>query len=261
MDRTQKCKKCGDSHPLTARYWHKSDSHRSGLSTTCKACASAYLQERRGKPILSREQFWADLEKAERVLTLREHGLRECSSCGQVKPLEDYYGKGDKGKISQCKPCYSQVKKAEYQLNKDELKAKSNARYKSNRDSISRRRRQLYRENRESMVAVAREYRERNREKTREWAKTNYAKRKCAQGDYGDIEVQALLVYQEGYCAACGKDLDSGFHVDHILPISRGGDNSIRNLQILCPGCNQSKHARLLDEFLEDIGGVYEEQE
>ena len=31
------------------------------------------------------------------------------------------------------------------------------------------------------------------------------------------------------------------FHIDHIKPLSIGGNNDISNLQILCKGCHNSK--------------------
>jgi len=37
--------------------------------------------------------------------------------------------------------------------------------------------------------------------------------------------------------------------VDHILPISRGGDNNRSNLQTLCSRCNSSKGTRLPEEW------------
>jgi len=41
-------------------------------------------------------------------------------------------------------------------------------------------------------------------------------------------------------CAYCKIQTPFG-HVDHIKPISRGGTDDRRNLQYLCPKCNQSK--------------------
>lgn len=44
-------------------------------------------------------------------------------------------------------------------------------------------------------------------------------------------------------CQKCGFHTDdkSKLHIDHILPFSKGGDNSDKNLQVLCPECNLAK--------------------
>jgi len=56
-------------------------------------------------------------------------------------------------------------------------------------------------------------------------------------------------------CALTGRPIDFNkpetYEYDHIQPISRGGDNTLSNLQILCPEANQAK-GRLTDqEFIE----------
>ena len=40
-------------------------------------------------------------------------------------------------------------------------------------------------------------------------------------------------------CLSCGKTSDIA--IDHILPKSQKGNNSIDNLQVLCRSCNSSK--------------------
>lgn len=43
-------------------------------------------------------------------------------------------------------------------------------------------------------------------------------------------------------CVRCGKKLrKSDAEIDHILPQSLGGTNSIDNLQVMCKSCNCSK--------------------
>jgi hypothetical protein len=46
-------------------------------------------------------------------------------------------------------------------------------------------------------------------------------------------------------CVQCGHDLhQSGHHIDHIIPFSRGGLTTEDNLQALCPRCNLRKGNR-----------------
>lgn len=44
-------------------------------------------------------------------------------------------------------------------------------------------------------------------------------------------------------CVACGKSAHDGvlLHVDHIIPRSKGGTNTIDNYQTLCNECNLGK--------------------
>lgn len=46
-----------------------------------------------------------------------------------------------------------------------------------------------------------------------------------------------------GRCARCGSRVRLEF--DHIVPISRGGSNTARNIELLCQDCNRSKGSRI----------------
>lgn len=62
------------------------------------------------------------------------------------------------------------------------------------------------------------------------------------EGSYKASDVEFMIKEQDGFCNGCCAGLElTGYHVDHIVPISRGGSNWPTNLQLLCPTCNLSK--------------------
>ena len=51
-------------------------------------------------------------------------------------------------------------------------------------------------------------------------------------------------------CYICGKKIPLGHrHVDHIVPLSKGGKHVPSNLAIACDECNLSKHDKLPEEM------------
>ncbi len=54
-----------------------------------------------------------------------------------------------------------------------------------------------------------------------------------------------VLIRDNCLCRMCGaspaKDPDVTLHVDHIVPVSRGGPTTLDNLQTLCAACNLGK--------------------
>ena len=60
--------------------------------------------------------------------------------------------------------------------------------------------------------------------------------------------VRAKVLSRDGYrCRHCGitADLGAVLHVDHIIPISKGGTSDLGNLQTLCQDCNLGKSNRM----------------
>lgn len=56
-----------------------------------------------------------------------------------------------------------------------------------------------------------------------------------------------------GRCAYCGKELGAVFHLDHVMPKSRGGADIKSTLLAACSRCNFWKKSFTLDEFREEI--------
>ena len=59
-------------------------------------------------------------------------------------------------------------------------------------------------------------------------------------GNYTSEQWEKLCSFFNGICPRCGKQTDK-FTVDHIIPLSRGGTNTIDNLVPLCLRCNIQK--------------------
>ncbi|MFN6513765.1 MAG: HNH endonuclease [Nostoc sp. CreGUA01] len=57
------------------------------------------------------------------------------------------------------------------------------------------------------------------------------------------LEVKKYVWQRDEYqCRSCGKtSLETNLTIDHIIPLARGGQNDISNLQTLCLACNQQK--------------------
>ena len=67
-------------------------------------------------------------------------------------------------------------------------------------------------------------------------------KRMVGRGKFKAEDVKHLYVVQGARCKLCSRHLGiTGYHVDHVIPIARGGLNVAYNLQLLCPKCNLSK--------------------
>lgn len=71
-----------------------------------------------------------------------------------------------------------------------------------------------------------------------------------AGGIHTAEDICAILSYQNNQCACCAINIEDGYHVDHIEPLSKGGSNDRRNLQLLCEKCNTRKNAKHPIKFM-----------
>jgi|HubBroStandDraft_5_1064220.scaffolds.fasta_scaffold35589_6 5-methylcytosine-specific restriction endonuclease McrA len=75
------------------------------------------------------------------------------------------------------------------------------------------------------------------------------------EGDWGCVEEwkvrthawflrKVVWLRDRGICARCGKQCGrDGWIADHVVPLYRGGDGSLPNVQTLCVPCNKTKTA------------------
>jgi 5-methylcytosine-specific restriction endonuclease McrA len=210
--------------------------------------------------------------------TLQNSQLKRCTKCGQEKAatLEFFLPEPRYSSLTaRCRVCDRQACNDRHAANRETRNAKARETLAANRDQINARRRAARAENpelREADRLRCLTYAAQNRPaaaaRSREWAANNrdridlnIARRQerlaAAGPGYTDQDVKAKLASQKGCCAYCGGVLQlSGkgmFHVDHVVPISKGGRNDPSNICCACDSCNRRKHDRLPEVFLTDL--------
>ena len=68
------------------------------------------------------------------------------------------------------------------------------------------------------------------------------------------------MIYDKagGRCALCGRTITlSEMTLDHIVPLDRGGEDSVRNLQSACRVCNHFKANIRPEDFMERITAIF----
>lgn len=67
-----------------------------------------------------------------------------------------------------------------------------------------------------------------------------------ADGHYSTEDIVRIFTSQKQRCAYfgfCGRSIKLIYHIDHIVPLAKGGSNWPRNIQLTCPECNFRKNA------------------
>lgn len=167
--------------------------------------------------------------------------------------------------------------KARYERDRERIRALNRTWYEANKEKASTARKQRYERDRERELARQRAYDEANRERKRSRERADYradpskkraykeanrhivrahwrnreARKAGASGSHTTAEVEAMLEDQGGLCAYCEVPLDGTYHVDHMIPLSRGGSNGWENLAVVCVLCNLMKHAKTSEEYME----------
>lgn len=177
-----------------------------------------------------------------------------CNKCGILKKLREFprlvsgYGDGHHGT---CGSCRSEYKKAWYRKNSDRIKNVQKV-YSENH-------KEYYRQN-------IRRWKSKNRdhvnEKGREWSKSNplcgratasrrrARKRTTCDGTATTSAIKNMLISQGNRCKFCNIEIcPDNAHLDHIMPLSKGGKHTISNLQWLCCTCNLRKSNKIIDSY------------
>jgi 5-methylcytosine-specific restriction endonuclease McrA len=133
------------------------------------------------------------------------------------------------------------------------MKKKSNRYRTEHRDRYLEVRKSYAQKNKDRLLKEQKDYRK--SEKGLLSSRLATSKRRSAkkEGSLSVNEIQKLLSLQKNTCIVCRKKLTK-YHVDHVIPLSKGGDHNFFNVQILCQPCNQAKHNKDPINFMQSQG-------
>ena len=182
-----------------------------------------------------------------------------------------------------CYQCTRELSKIRRQKNKEKISEQKKAYYRRNAEKINKKAKDNYPNVKEERQSYLKEYYQKNKEKLKEksseyfkenkekvykykklWNKTdngiinkkrNKANRRDREreGNIKAADIKELIKNSKDVCYWCNSKLNkkdsSAFHLDHYVPLSKGGLNSIENIVISCPSCNMNKKAKDPYEF------------
>lgn len=189
-----------------------------------------------------------------------ECSTKRCSDCGIEKPATtDFFYRDPRyshGVGGICKPC-CRLRRRRY--------------CKANREKINTYRRKVYWDDPDAARAKMRKQaakpadRERERLYRLAYAKSHRAaynarqrrrraRHAACEGSHTAADVAAVYEQQNGLCAYCETELGGSFHVDHVVPLSKGGTDWPDNLAVACATCNLTKNDDDLLTFVRKLG-------
>lgn len=147
-----------------------------------------------------------------------------------------------------------------YLKNQDAVRAYRRARYATKREKLQSDQRAWYASHKDQVriYDATPSRREGRRRATRVWKMrnpdkvrlSNFLREWRAQRAPGTCSVAAMaarIAFYGNVCAYCGGPYE---HIDHVIPLARGGTNWPANLRPACGPCNLSKGSFPLLEFL-----------
>lgn len=202
--------------------------------------------------------------------------MKTCKKCGLDKPFDSFtvdvrYKDGRYPWCAECRAAYRHEKR--HGATRAETLTYYRDYREQNIDEARQYEREYYHEHKDKwrrqeskMWHGDAAYRERRRQKDKRTYQTNPASRRRKidnaivwthvrrarirglSAHYTQAEWRALCAKYDHRCLCCGRqEPEILLTPDHVRPLSRGGSNSIDNLQPLCLDCNLRKNAREID--------------
>ena len=220
--------------------------------TICKHCGTEYVTKNCGACNREAQKRWRkNNPNAARLVSVRSYQKNKEKAKARVAKYR--LDNVDKVRESKARAYRAHPEKAKIYSEK----------YKSEHIEQLRRARVLWlKNNKEKMAEYYKAYRKAEKEnnpqefnmRRRLYRHNRRVKEKNNGGTIPNGIVEKLFRLQQGKCPCCGFPLGKDFHLDHKMPVTRGGTNEEWNFQLLRKSCNLAKSAKHPIDFMQSRG-------
>lgn len=238
MQNSKACTKCGQIKPLYQFSKHNGKkASKSGLRARCKSCeieAANIYRAKNPEKVRATKRKYALANPDKKAVDDKKYRLANQEKIAQQN--KDW---------RQRNADYCKQKSLEWRTKNKELKAAADRKYAANNKSKINENSKRWRANNPER---AREVSKNSRLKNPETGRNTTARRRARVAENGVYRVTSLELVSilRKPCAYCGAKSE---HVDHIIPITRGGHHAIGNLTGACAPCNLSKGSKFIMEW------------
>ena len=172
--------------------------------------------------------------------------MKKCNYCNLEKELSEFHRRKDtKDEYrKECKECRNNKAKEAYYKNP----SKKVEYRERNAEKIAKRMFEYYNSNKDRLLTQQKRYRASQQGKSisqKVEAQRYLQVKSTRDGSITSETLELLYESQNGECYICGCDLTQlkrrNQHLDHIVPLSKGGDHILSNVAWSCSSCNFKK--------------------
>lgn len=160
-----------------------------------------------------------------------------------------------------CKKANTEYSKKWQSTNPEQNKKHREQYRKQSKEKISEYQKNWYQTNKDRLLRQSKNYYENNKEKSFAKARRRKAKLKNLQTEV--YTVNQIIDLYGNICHICQKEIDlslsrkagnpeweRSLHLDHVIPISKGGTDTVDNVKPAHAVCNLIKGATMLEGFV-----------
>jgi len=241
---TKTCPCCKRELPASTEYFHRCRSRSDGLLWRCKQCQSELR-----KPVRNTPEAREKRNEYQRAWQKKNPDKHAAAIKRWAKAHPEVERAIDKRSREKNKEKIKLYLREYYLANKTTIRDINERWRLSHLEQWREAQREWAKQHPERIYIMRRRYALAHPDASRAACANRRSRIRNATGTHTKEDISKQYRAQKGKCYYCGREVGKNYHVDHIIPLSRGGTNDPSNLVIACPECNVRKGGRMPHEW------------